>query len=154
VVLWFVPRDTQAVIQRQLSTQLPVVLNVALNIPVAVEALGVVVRLNIGVVDTQERVRVGMSRIQGIVRVVVEVYVAVSPRKHRLILATALCVETSLDRMRSNDLGEIVDEVEGVILVDERQSVEVRERKRLIGNAAEPEVRNVTKADVREEFRD
>src|SRR6185436_805019 len=74
--------------------------------------------------------------------------------KHRLILATALCVETSLDRMRSNDLGEIVDEVEGVILVDERQSVEVRERKRLIGNATEPEVRNVTKADVREEFRD
>src|SRR5262249_28960322 len=75
-------------------------------------------------------------------------------REGRLILAAALRIESRLERMRPDDLGDIVNEVEGVVLIDERQPVEINVRERLVANPSETEVRHVPGADIREQLRD
>src|SRR5262252_10697847 len=94
-----------------------------------------------------------MPSVQWIIRVTREVYVAVRARKHGLVFPAALRVEACLQTVRSYDLRDIVDEVEGVILVDEWQAVEIGKRERIVGDSAVTEVRNITRSDVRKEFR-
>src|SRR5262245_53684324 len=86
--------------------------------------------------------------------VVVEVDVAVGAGEGGLILAAALCVETRFERMRADDLRDVINEVESVVLIDKRQPVEIYVRERLIANPAESEIRHVPGANIREQLRD
>src|SRR2546428_2545199 len=95
-----------------------------------------------------------MPGIERVILVIVEIDVAVGAREYRLILAVALRVEARLERVRADDLRDVVNEVEGVVLIDERQPVEIYGRERLVVDAAETEVRQVAEADARKQFRD
>jgi hypothetical protein len=92
--------------------------------------------------------------VERIIEVVVEADVAVGAREGGLILATALRVEARLDRVRSDDLRDVIDEVECVVLVDERKPVVICEWEGVVGDAAEAEIRHITRADIREQLRD
>src|SRR5262249_37555380 len=83
---------------------------------------------------------------------VVEVDVPVGARKHRLVFTAALRVEARLEIVRTDDLGDVVNEVERVILVDERQSIEINDRESLIGDPTVTEVRYITEAHIREQL--
>src|SRR5581483_4431601 len=103
--------------------------------------------------DAQQRVGIRMLRVELVVGVVVEVDVAVGACKDCLILAAALRVETRLERVRADDLRDVVNEVERMVLIDKRQPVEIYARKSLIVDAAKPEVRQVAKADTGKKLR-
>lgn len=128
-------------------------LDVALDVPVPVKPFGERVGLNIGVIDAQQRVGKRVLSVELVISVVGEVYVAVGARKDRLILAAALRVEARLDRVRADDLRHIINEVERVILVDERQPVVIGEWEGLVSDPAVTEIRDVTGAHVREQLR-
>src|SRR5262245_20433698 len=102
-----------------------------------------------------------MPGVERIVDVIVEIDVGVGARKDGLILAAALRVEARLDRVRTDDLRDVVNEVEGVVLIDERQPVEIHvgegRIRRIPATAGtvdssdpyEAEVRHITCADIR-----
>src|SRR5262249_28613914 len=147
VVLWLVPGNSQAIIERQPSRDFPIILDVAFDVPVPVKPFRKGAGLRIAVVHAQQRVSEWMPRIERVVGVVEEVDVSVRPREARLILAAALRVKTRLERMRADDLRDVVNEVESVVLIDERQPVEIGEWESLVGDAAVTEVRRITGAD-------
>src|SRR5262249_61589540 len=56
--------------------------------------------------------------------------------------------------MGADDLRDVVNKVKCVVLVDERQPVEIYIRECLIANPTEPEVRHIAGAYTREQLRD
>src|SRR5262245_19558252 len=95
-----------------------------------------------------------MPRVERIIGVVVEINVGIGAGKSCLVFPAPLCVKTHFERMWTNNFRDIVDEVEGVILIDKRQPIEIYIRKALIGDPAETDVRHITETDFWEELRD
>src|SRR5215813_12197261 len=108
--------------------------------------------MNIRLVEAEQRICKWMFRIERIVRVAGEIDIAIGARKGGLILAAALRIEAGLEIVRADDLRDIVYEIERVVLVDEREAIEVGKWKCVVGDPAVSEIGHVTESDIRKEL--
>ena len=115
--------EADAVVERQLAVDLPVVLGVPLEVLVLPLRQRVLVGLRVGVEDAGRRVRVAEARVERVVRVVDEVDLAVEAREDALRLVAVLVVDAELGGVRSPDLGQVRERVLGGVLVRERAAV-------------------------------
>ena len=101
------------------------------------------------VVDASGRIGETKTRIEWVLCIVDKVNVAIGVGEHCLIFPTTLEVDTSLQRVFADDLREIIDDVEGPVVVEERRVVSAKIRAVSDSTTIKVELRNVVLLNCR-----
>ncbi len=132
--------ETHAVVEREVVTHLPVVLNVSFGVVVDRRGFDVLLRLSVGTEASNRRIRVPERRIELVRagRVVLEIDDAKGVVVDLFRFVAVRVVETRLERVPSLDLREADRKILGRVDVEPTREAECRWRVGGVGHTAAP----------------